>query len=144
VLLDPYGRLVAIPRRYDRTAAMRPGENFAQSLNCVVVDTTTYDWEGDKPLNRSFFGTVICELHVAGFTRRPNSGVAAEKRGTYAGMIEKIPYLVDLGITAVELLPVFQFEMVFASTWPRSWRATEPDECWTIRPRSGASRPIQS
>jgi len=56
------------------------------------VDTTNYDWEGDKPLNRSFVGTVIYELHVAGFTRRRNSGVAAEKRGTYAGLIEKIPY----------------------------------------------------
>ena len=54
--------------------------------------------------------TVIYEMHVAGFTRHPSSGVAPELRGTYAGMIEKIPYLQDLGITAVELLPVFQFD----------------------------------
>jgi glycogen operon protein len=53
---------------------------------------------------------VIYEMHVAGFTRHPSSGVAAERRGTYAGMIQKIPYLQDLGITAVELLPVFQFD----------------------------------
>ena len=49
-------------------------------------------------------------MHVAGFTRHPNSGVAAGKRGTYAGLMEKIPYLKELGITAVELLPVFQFD----------------------------------
>ena len=66
----------------DRMAAIRRGENFAESLKSVVVDTTTYDWEGDKPLNRPFVGTVIYELHVAGFTRRPNSGVAAEKRNS--------------------------------------------------------------
>jgi len=53
---------------------------------------------------------VIYEMHVRGFTRHPNSGVAEEKRGTYAGLIEKIPYLKELGITAVELLPVFQFD----------------------------------
>ena len=54
--------------------------------------------------------TVIYELHVAGFTRHPSSGVAPATRGTYAGLIAKIPYLVDLGVTAVELLPVFQFD----------------------------------
>ena len=62
------------------------------------------------PLQRPFATTVIYEMHVAGFTRHPSSGIAAELRGTYAGMIEKIPYLQDLGITAVELLPVFQFD----------------------------------
>jgi isoamylase len=54
--------------------------------------------------------TVIYELHVSGFTRHPSSGVAPGRAGTYAGLIEKIPYLVDLGITAVELMPVFQFD----------------------------------
>jgi isoamylase len=69
-----------------------------------------YDWEGDQHLNHPFAGTVIYEVHVGGFTRNPNSGVAEEKRGTYAGLIEKIPYLKDLGITAVELMPVFEFD----------------------------------
>ena len=54
--------------------------------------------------------TIIYEMHVRGFTAHPNSGVADELRGTYAGLIEKIPYLQHLGITAVELLPVFQFD----------------------------------
>ena len=64
----------------------------------------------DTHLRRPFAKTVIYEMHVGGFTRNPNSMIDSSKRGTYAGLIEKIPYLVDLGITAVELLPVFQFD----------------------------------
>ena len=79
-------------------------------MKSVVADLSLYDWEGDAPLRRPFSNTIIYELHVRGFTRHPSSGVAADKRGTYAGLIEKIPYLQDLGITAVELLPVFQFD----------------------------------
>jgi glycogen operon protein len=79
-------------------------------MKSVVADPDRYDWEGDLPLRRPFAETVIYELHVGGFTRHPSSGVAIDKRGTYAGLIEKIPYLKDLGITAVELLPVFQFD----------------------------------
>jgi isoamylase len=79
-------------------------------MKSVVVDPGQYDWEGDAPLRRSFATTVIYEMHVAGFTHHPSSRVTAELRGTYAGMVEKIPYLQDLGITAVELLPVFQFD----------------------------------
>jgi len=79
-------------------------------MKSVVVDMRTFDWEGDRPLRHAFRGTVIYEMHVAGFTRHPNSGVAQEKRGTYLGILEKIPYLQELGITAVELLPVYQFD----------------------------------
>lgn len=97
ILLDPYGRGVALA---PTTSAMKS----------VVVDPSDYDWEGDQPLGRSLRQTIIYEAHLAGFTADPNSGVAADKRGTYAGFIEKIPYLVDLGITAVELMPVFAFD----------------------------------
>ena len=110
VLLDPYGRAVVVPDGYDRLAASRPGDNAKVAMRSVVVDPDTYDWEGDAPLRRSFATTVIYEMHVAGFTRHPSSGVGDRRRGTYAGLIEKIPYLRDLGITAVELLPVFQFD----------------------------------
>jgi isoamylase len=110
VLLDPYGRAVIVPEGYLRQRASLYGQADAHAMKSVVVDTTDYDWEGDAPLRRSFASTVIYEMHVAGFTRHPSSGLAAELRGTYAGMIEKIPYLQDLGITAVELLPVFQFD----------------------------------
>jgi glycogen operon protein len=79
------------------------------------VDTGTYDWEGDQPLHGPFAKTIIYEMHIRGFTRHSSSGVKEEKRGTYAGLIEKIPYLADLGITAVELLPVYQFDPQDAS-----------------------------
>jgi len=62
------------------------------------------------PLRRPSSRTIIYEMHVRGFTRHPSSGVSERTRGTYAGLIEKIPYLQQLGITAVELLPVFQFD----------------------------------
>ncbi|MBS0522239.1 MAG: glycogen debranching protein GlgX, partial [Proteobacteria bacterium] len=110
VLLDPYGIALSVPRTYDRKAAARPGDNAATAMKSVVADASRYDWEGDQPLRRALAETVIYELHVKGFTRHPSSGVAPDKRGTYAGLIGKIPYLQDLGITAVELLPVFQYD----------------------------------
>jgi isoamylase len=110
VLLDPYARAVALPPGYNRMAAARTGDNTTVAMKSVVADTGRYDWEGDTPLKRPFTGTVIYEMHVAGFTRHPSSGIAPERRGTYAGLVEKIPYLQELGITAVELLPVFLFD----------------------------------
>jgi glycogen operon protein len=86
------------------------GDNAATALKSVVVDPHGYDWEGDTPIGRPFAKTIIYEMHVGGFTRHPSSGIAAAKRGTYAGLIEKISYLRDLGISAVELLPVFAFD----------------------------------
>jgi isoamylase len=110
VLLDPYARAVAYDH-YRRAAAKRFGEdNQAYAMKSVVVDPTAYDWEGDEPLKRPYAETLIYEMHVRGFTRHPSSGVAAEKRGTYAGLIEKIPYLQTLGIKTVELMPVQQFD----------------------------------
>ena len=111
VLLDPYGRGVMVPKNYDRDAAARDGDNTATAMKSVLVDPGAYDWEGDAPLGRPCSRTVIYEMHVRGFTRHPSSGVPPKKRGTYAGLIEKIPYLQDLGITAVELLPVFEFDV---------------------------------
>lgn len=110
LLLDPYGRGVVVPRNYSRGAARQKGDNAATAMKSVVVDPHTYDWEGDTPLANPSSRTVVYEMHVRGFTRHPSSGVAEKRRGTYAGLIEKIPYLRDLGITAVELLPVFQFD----------------------------------
>ncbi len=111
VLIDPYGKSVSVGQHYSRGAASQPGDNAATSMKSVVADLNTFNWEGDRPLKRSFRRTVIYEMHVAGFTRHPASGVAAANRGTYLGVIEKIPYLQALGITAVELLPVFQFDV---------------------------------
>ena len=110
VLLDPYGLGLVVPQNYSRDAAHFPGDNVARAMKSVVVDPSAYDWEGDTPLNRPPSQTIVYEMHVRGFTRHPSSGVSEAKRGTYAGLIEKIPYLRELGITAVELLPVFQFD----------------------------------
>jgi isoamylase len=110
VLIDPYGRAIARPAGYRREAARRPGDNAACALKSVVVDPSTYHWEGDTPLGRPFTKTIIYEMHVGGFTRHPSSGVNPAKRGTYAGLIDKIPYLQELGVSAVELLPVFAFD----------------------------------
>ncbi len=110
VLLDPYGRAVAVPSAYDRRALHHGVDNAATAMKSVVVDTAAYDWEGDTPLRIPSSRTVIYEMHVGAFTRHPSSGVTAERRGTYAGLIEKIPYLQQLGVTSVELLPVFHFD----------------------------------
>jgi glycogen operon protein len=110
VLLDPYSRGVVVPRNYSRNAARLEGDNAFTAMKSVVVDCHAYDWEGDTPLRRPASQTIIYEMHVGGLTRHPSSGVSEKLRGTYAGLIEKIPYLRQLGITAVELLPVFQFD----------------------------------
>jgi glycogen operon protein len=110
VLLDPYGKSVSVGQHYDRSSASHPGDNAGTSMKSVVTDSSTFDWQGDRPLKHPFRNTVIYEMHVAGFTRHPNSGVTEPNKGTYLGIIEKIPYLKCLGITAVELLPVFQFD----------------------------------
>jgi isoamylase len=105
ILLDPYAPAVFFPPDFSRTAAKQPGPNTGQAPLGVLVAPDTTDGSVDtRPRHTS--DTIIYELHVKGFTRRDNSGVSPEKRGTFAGLVEKIPYLVDLGITAVELLPV--------------------------------------
>lgn len=126
VLLDPYGRAVAMPKAYSREAASKSGDNAAQAMKSIVVDVNTYDWEGDTHLRRPIQKTVIYEMHVRGFTRNPNSGVVPEKRGTYLGLIEKIPYLVDLGVTAVELLPVFHFDPTTAPNGMTNYWGYQP------------------
>ena len=106
VLLDPYGKCIARPNARSREAARHPGDNAATALKSIVVDPSAYNWQGDAPLGRPFAQTIIYEMHVGGFTRHPSSGVPPSKRGTYGGLIEKIPYLQDLGVSAVELLLV--------------------------------------
>jgi glycogen operon protein len=110
VLLDPYARGVVTPRGYTRDAARAPGDNAATAMKSVLGDPSAYDWEGDAPLGLPSSRTIIYEMHVRGFTRHPSSGVAEAARGTFAGLVEKILYLKALGVTAVELLPVFQFD----------------------------------
>jgi isoamylase len=110
VILDPYAKAVSIPKKYNRKAFAKFGHIELPPLKSVLADLSTYDWEHVMPPKRPFSRTVIYEMHVGGFTKRPNSGVDPKKRGTFLGLIEKIPYLLELGITAVEFLPVFQFD----------------------------------
>lgn len=110
VLLDPYAHGVAKPRDFTRSELSHSVKSTAPFMKSVVTNLKHYDWENDRHPRRSFSQTVIYEMHVSGFTKNPNSGVTPALRGTYKGLIEKIPYLVDLGITAVELLPVFYFD----------------------------------
>jgi glycogen operon protein len=99
VLLDPYARAVAGQRVW--------GEKASGSYHARVV-TDVFDW-GDMPQSKKEMSDlVIYELHVRGFTNHPSSGV--EHRGTFAGVMEKIPYLKELGVNAVELMPVFEFD----------------------------------
>jgi glycogen operon protein len=111
LLLDPYAQAMAVPSGYRRDQGQRRGSRgWGDAIKSVVADLDAYDWQGDRPLNRPARETLIYELHVKGFTAHPTSGVEAARAGTYAGLIDKIPYLQELGITAVELLPVFQFD----------------------------------
>lgn len=110
VLLDPYGKAVCGLGIYKRLASAAQGDNGPCALRSVVVDNDLYDWEGDRPLSPAGRREVIYEMHLAGFTKSPSSGLAPGLRGTYAGLIAKIPYLCELGVTAVELLPVHQYD----------------------------------
>ncbi len=82
-------------------------------MKSVVVDQRAFDWQGSQAPRHSLTDTVIYEMHVGGFTKHPSSGIEESKRGgTFAGVIEKIPpYLKSLGVTAVELMPIQQFDI---------------------------------
>ncbi len=110
LIIDPYARALAGYKSYSRKASKEPGNNYKYALKSVVVNPDTFDWAGDRPLQRPYSTSIIYEMHVGGFTKNPNSGLEKNKRGTYLGLIEKIPYLKSLGITAVELMPVQFFD----------------------------------
>ena len=108
ILLDPYAKTVFFPPAFDRKRAMKPGPNAGQApLGVLPGKQVAFDWSGDVP-PRPESDAIVYELHVKGFTRNPNSGVHSSRAGTFAGLIEKIPYLKELGITVVELMPIFQ------------------------------------
>ena len=117
VLLDPYATSIYFPPDFHRNASIGSGSNSGRApLGVLGNGSASFDWSGDsRPAHTS--DTIIYELHVKGFTKCGNSGVTADKRGTYAGVIEKIPYLQELGITAVELMPVFQYDPDEGNYW---------------------------
>lgn len=109
VLIDPYGK--AIAGQYNRKLASLYGQNNISSCLKSAVINDEFDWDNVLPPCHPQSDSVIYEMHVRGFTKHPSSGIAPEKRGTFSGIIEKIPYLKSLGITAVELMPVFAFDI---------------------------------
>lgn len=145
LLLDPWARVVTTAL-WDRDQCSDPSDDSGASMRAMLVDEH-YDWEGDEPLDRALERSIIYEMHVGGFTRHPASGV--RHPGTFTGIIEKIPYLQDLGITDIELLPVMAFdeqdvppgarELGLENFWgysPHSFYAPHPGYC--TNPQSGA------
>jgi glycogen operon protein len=117
ILLDPYARGVFFPAQFSREAARQRGGNAGRAPLGLIHPPATSARQPGEPQPRHTHDAVIYELHVRGFTRRANSGVAPERRGTFLGVIDKIPHLQELGITIVELMPVFQFDPQENNYW---------------------------
>lgn len=120
VLMDPYARSVG-----GRDVWGQPPDrsDAFQHRSRIVFDD--FDWEGDRPLEIPLEDLVIYEMHVRGFTRHPSSGLDAVEAGTFSGLRAKIPYLKDLGVNCVELMPVFEFDEFENSRWD------EQGSCWS-------------
>jgi len=117
VLLDPCATLIFFPPNFQRSASIGRGSNAGRApLSVLSPDSTAFDWSSEPTLQHES-DAIIYEMHVRGFTKRSNSGVTPSKSGTYAGVIEKIPYLVELGVTTVELMPVFQYDPDEGNYW---------------------------
>jgi isoamylase len=105
-LVDPWARAVT-HALWDRGRAADPADDTPSGIRGVVCDSH-FDWSGERPIAPGLEGAVIYEMHVGGFTRHPSAGVAAP--GTFSALTERIPYLKELGVTHVELLPVMAFD----------------------------------
>ena len=116
ILVDPYARSLHFPEQFSRELAQVPGSNAGRAPLGVLVRENPFVWPADtRPFHTS--DLVIYELHIRAFTARANSGVGPERLGTFAGVVEKIPYLKELGVTAVELMPVTQQDPQEGSSW---------------------------
>jgi isoamylase len=117
VLLDPYAKSIFFPPGFDRELATREGTNAGRApLGALSAHPPKFDWAGDRsPQHES--DAIIYELHVRGFTKNPNSGIDPSCAGTYAGLVEKISYLKELGVTFVELMPIYQRDPQEGDYW---------------------------
>ncbi len=102
VTVDPYARGLAGRDIWGKERDIQKHEVRG------VLKNGRYDWEGDEPLKLPFHSIVAYSLHVRGFTKHTSSGV--EKKGTFSGVVEKLPYLKDLGINQIQCMPVYEFE----------------------------------
>ncbi|BDA40513.1 Isoamylase 1, chloroplastic [Coccomyxa sp. Obi] len=116
VLLDPYATAIIGRRvfgqlgpdvKYGAGGALGLARTWPQAAGVLPTPGTAFDWEGDQPLNLPLEDLVIYEMHVRGFTWDPSSSVSSP--GTYAGMTERLDYLTTLGINAIELQPIHEF-----------------------------------
>ena len=105
-LVDPWARAVT-DSLWDRKKSLKEQSSIGQSMRAMAV-SSDYDWQDDKPLNHALQNSVIYELHVGGFTLHPSANV--RHPGTFSGLIEKLPYLEELGVTDVELMPIMAFD----------------------------------
>ncbi|MDR2467535.1 MAG: glycogen debranching protein GlgX [Spirochaetaceae bacterium] len=118
-LLDPYAKALTDSSHWDFSRATaynlddpagdlsyNYNSNFDNAPRCIVIDND-FDWQGDQPLNYPLRKSILYETHVRGLTAHPSSGV--EHPGTYRGVIEKIPYFKELGVTSIEFLPIHEF-----------------------------------
>ena len=134
VLLDPCARAIAGWGQYRRGAAVGAAPNTAHCLKGVVTERDRFNFEAAPRPRHPWQKSVIYELHVGGFTAGAGSPVAAERRGSLLGLIDTLPYLLELGVTAIELLPVMAFDPTDAPNgrlnhWgysPISWMAPHP------------------
>jgi isoamylase len=117
ILLDPYAIGVFFPPGHSRAAACGPGSNAGQAPLGVLPSNKPTRLAVRPRGPRYGHELVIYEMHVRGFTQRNNSGVSGDARGKFAGVVAKIPYLQRLGVTAVELLPVQQFDPQEGNFW---------------------------
>lgn len=102
VTVDPYARGLAGRDIWGKERDIQKHEVRG------ILKNGRYDWEGDEPLKLPFHSIVAYSLHVRGFTKHTSSGV--EKKGTFSGVVEKLPYLKDLGINQIQCMPVYEFE----------------------------------
>ncbi|NJO43097.1 MAG: glycogen debranching protein GlgX [Cyanobacteria bacterium CRU_2_1] len=105
ILLDPYAKSIGGRDVWGEI----PRDNDIYSYR-ARVEEDDFEWEDDRPLELPEEDLIIYEMHVRGFTRHSSSNVTPERRGTYAGLIEKIPYLKSLGVNCIELMPIFEFD----------------------------------
>ena len=117
ILLDPYAKRVFFPPSFNRKAACRRGSNAGRAPLGVIRPEPASPVPDSALRTRHYSDAIIYETHVRGFTASDSSGVAGERRGTFAGLVEKIPYLKELGVTIVELMPIHQFDPQENNYW---------------------------
>lgn len=118
LLSDPWSKALYFPPAFSRDAAVFNGDNIGKAALSLLIksDTNPANFSSDVS-PKHYHDLIIYEMHIRGFTQHESSGVSNQFRGTFTGVIEKIPYLQELGITAVELMPVYQFDPQEGNYW---------------------------